>query len=270
MRGKPRGGPVEERFHHFVAEPDGNGCRLWTGFIVEPMGYGRFWLDGRNQDAHTVAWKLTHPGDEIPDGQLVRQTCGRHACVEPLHLVLGPARYEVTREMVAREYGDEAFDVKSYLLGVFDGEGCIGTGRQPAKKDGSYNWFLNVTVGMASEEIVRLFIETWGGNYHKRSKLTTGGLTLHTWHLGSARAIPFLQYVAKYGIYKKDQAVIALKLARNMARYAQPGARKGVNVHGGESYITPEDRAERNDLVLEMRALAGARSRFAHTEVPLR
>lgn len=77
---------MEQRFSKFVADPNENGCRLWTG-SKQKFGHGQFMLDSKPQIASRVAYEL-YVGP-IPDGQVVRHTCDVSACVEPTHLVLG-------------------------------------------------------------------------------------------------------------------------------------------------------------------------------------
>ncbi|GIM89298.1 sigma-70 family RNA polymerase sigma factor [Paractinoplanes toevensis] len=147
-------------------------------------------------------------------------------------------------------------DTKSYLMGVFDGEGSVNTYYQRGR------WTLQVSVTMAAIEILELFRETWGGNLHIRKRKTAGGLTLGQWYIGSSKAIPFLEYAATNGMWRRRRVECALELARNMAKYTIPGVRKGINISQGGSFLTPEDHTLRERLVLEMRSLAGARSRF--------
>ena len=149
-------------------------------------------------------------------------------------------------------------DAKSYLMGVFDGEGCVATG-----KGGSGAWFVQANVTMASEAVCQLFQDTWGGSRSKRSKPTMGGLIMHTWSVNSSRGIPFLEYVVEHSLVKREQAAIALQMARNIAKYAERGYRRGIGLSRGARILTDEDHAERERLVMQIRALNGGRSRFA-------
>lgn len=148
-------------------------------------------------------------------------------------------------------------DVKAYLMGVFDGEGCVGTG-----KNSTGRWFLQCSVSMACEPIIHLFVETWGGGWYRRSKPTVGGLILYTWAINSSKALPFLEYATEHSLAKQQACRIGLELATNMAKYVAPGFRKGINLHGGARMISDEDQARRTALVMELRSLQGARSRF--------
>lgn len=148
-------------------------------------------------------------------------------------------------------------DTKSYLMGVFDGEGNICTGKNRGRQ-----WYLNLKVEMNSLAICELFQKEWGGSVYPRTKVTAGGLTLSTWYLGASKAIPFLEYAAEHSLTKREQAVIALQLARSMAKYNWPGYRKGTALSVGKRMISDEDQAERDRLVTELRSLMGARSRY--------
>lgn len=151
------------------------------------------------------------------------------------------------------------FDIKSYLIGVFDGEGSISA--YFSKKG---NTSLSINLSMANEEIIDLFRQVWGGGKHKKKTLTTGGLQLYQWYICASNAIPFLEYAKDVSRAKNKQAEIALKIAQEMSKYKiGAGTRKGVNLRRGESFISIEEKESRTKLVLEMRSLNGARSRFA-------
>jgi hypothetical protein len=51
-------GSLEERFRARVDKGDGDGCWLWTGYVL-PNGYGQFHdADGRTTYAHRFAYQL--------------------------------------------------------------------------------------------------------------------------------------------------------------------------------------------------------------------
>jgi len=75
---------AEERFWSKVNKEGAEGCWEWLGNKCK--GYGRYWYNGKDIQAHRYSWIL-HNG-LIPEGLLVRHKC-REKCVNPEHLELG-------------------------------------------------------------------------------------------------------------------------------------------------------------------------------------
>lgn len=67
-------------------------CWIWKGY-TDRDGYGNFWLNGKNHQAHRVsfAWFVQPPSRELTLDH-VKELCGRSDCVNPDHLE------EVTRK----------------------------------------------------------------------------------------------------------------------------------------------------------------------------
>jgi hypothetical protein len=81
-----------DRFWEYV-DPDGptpkhrpelGACHLWTGSLVR--GYGQFWLNGKHEKAHRVAWLIEEC--ELPSG-MAMHLCDNKACVRRSHLMDG-------------------------------------------------------------------------------------------------------------------------------------------------------------------------------------
>ena len=62
------------------------GCWLWTAFI-DRDGYGQFWVNGKHELAHRIAWTLSY--GLIPEGMCTLHQCDVPSCVNPEHLFLG-------------------------------------------------------------------------------------------------------------------------------------------------------------------------------------
>lgn len=70
-----------ERFWSKVEKTE--GCWNWLGNIT-PIGYGGFFLDGKNRRAHRVAYELSI--GPIPKGLVIDHLCRNRRCVNPDHL----------------------------------------------------------------------------------------------------------------------------------------------------------------------------------------
>lgn len=72
-----------------------NACWPFLGFRDED-GYGNFWLDGRNEYAHRVAFLLSHGHWPEPNGNHV---CDNPTCCNPAHIYAGTQK----RNMIERD-----------------------------------------------------------------------------------------------------------------------------------------------------------------------
>lgn len=74
---------LSNRFWSKVDDSSENGCWPWTGG-TSPKGYGRFYIEGRQYQAHRVAYELL--AGPIPDGLVIDHLCRRPACCNPFHM----------------------------------------------------------------------------------------------------------------------------------------------------------------------------------------
>jgi hypothetical protein len=76
---------VTRALDRFMAkvDVDPGGCWFWRAYI-DPKGYGRFGLDGRNRLAHNVAHELFV--GPTPEGLTIDHLCRVRHCVNPAHL----------------------------------------------------------------------------------------------------------------------------------------------------------------------------------------
>jgi hypothetical protein len=73
--------------------PELGPCWLWLAGR-SGSGYGTFWIDGKNEPAHRVAWELTH--GPIPPGLFACHSCDNPLCCNAeAHLFLGTSRDNV-------------------------------------------------------------------------------------------------------------------------------------------------------------------------------
>lgn len=75
---------MRERFWSKVDSSDVDGCWPWKAGRFPVTGYGAFWLDGNNRQAHIIAYRLAR--ELVPDGLEVHHHCRNKTCCNPLHL----------------------------------------------------------------------------------------------------------------------------------------------------------------------------------------
>ena len=90
--------PVENRLWHRVTITDTN-CYERRDRYVNPKGYTRIWLNGKNIYAHRMSWILTN--GSIPDDICVLHGCDHPLCINVNHLFLG-TKSENNNDMVSK------------------------------------------------------------------------------------------------------------------------------------------------------------------------
>lgn len=104
-----------ERFWSKVKKANGDGCWEWTATVTR-WGYGQFWLNGKFEQAHRVAWMLTH--GELPELDVLHH-CDNRKCVRPDHLFTG-TDVENKADQVAKGRQTKGEDINTAKLTAED------------------------------------------------------------------------------------------------------------------------------------------------------
>lgn len=71
----------ESKFLSKICKTD--SCWEWTSY-VDKNGYGRFFINGKHQQAHRVSYEDKF--GKIPEGLVINHLCRNRKCVNPKHL----------------------------------------------------------------------------------------------------------------------------------------------------------------------------------------
>jgi hypothetical protein len=110
----------------------------------------------------------------------------------------------------------------SYLAGLVDGEGYVGIKKDLTsvrnKHSKSPLYHERIQIRMSDEDAIKLFKETFGGNYYFEKKKANNLLTkkrMYCYQISDLSAANALKLLLPYLKIKKRQAQICLKLHRN-------------------------------------------------------
>lgn len=87
---------TKERFWAKVDKsPKYKGCWIWVG-ARDSGGYGMVTIDGKNYNAHKLAWEWAHKR-KVPKGLVLLHMCDNinGPCVKPSHLITGTQKNNV-------------------------------------------------------------------------------------------------------------------------------------------------------------------------------
>lgn len=87
----------QDRFRSKIDIDPGTGCWLWNGTLYPRTGYANFWLDGKSNLAHRIAYRWWK--GEIPVGYQLDHLCKVRRCVNPDHLEAVTPRVNNLRSM---------------------------------------------------------------------------------------------------------------------------------------------------------------------------
>lgn len=111
-------------------------------------------------------------------------------------------------------------DIRSYTLGLFDGEGCVSAYVNHG------HWTVVATLVIGSKAAVDLMKETWGGSVHVRPGTSVGGLVMCQWNASGRNAVEFFRYGAEHALVKREQMRLGLELAERIAHRHRKGRKQ--------------------------------------------
>lgn len=88
---------VSHRFWSKVDKNGAGGCWVWRG--AKSKRYGIFYLNGKKEKAHRLAWLFTH--GSIPPDKMACHKCDNPPCVNPDHIFWGTMSDNI-RDCVAK------------------------------------------------------------------------------------------------------------------------------------------------------------------------
>lgn len=117
---------VNDRFWSKVNKTD--ACWLWTASIRR--GYGRIRIDGRDHQAHRVAFELLN-GRPVEHGKQLCHRCDVRNCVNPAHLFEGTSLDNKTDAVVKGRsvHGAMSPHAKFTDATVVEARACWASGR---------------------------------------------------------------------------------------------------------------------------------------------
>lgn len=127
----------------------------------------------------------------------------------------------------------EDTEIRAWMAGFFDGEGCIFIKRaSPTESNGlrNFNYSLCLDIGSTSKTVLDLWKGYFGGTIAKRTDKRPGLRAISwNWRAHTGRAEEVLQKLLPYLQLKKDEALCALEfqtlLQVTKANKPRPGIR---------------------------------------------
>lgn len=139
----------------------------------------------------------------------------------------------------------------AYLVGVIDGEGCIGIRR--TKTTGTWKstrYAAIVTVGSTSRALIEDLMAAFRVGCVTYRYPTKTKRSCYVWTVSSVGARQVLRLLRPYLIVKREQAAVLLEFIDNFDSFkdARPGKKGGL-------LVSPEELARRERLYQQLRAL---------------
>lgn len=136
-----------------------------------------------------------------------------------------------------------SIDIKKYLAGFFDGEGCIYINKQRLKSNRKdyISYSGAVAVSNTQKEPLELFAKYFGSKVRFYTEILNGQ-DRYFWRITSKQAVKFCKIMKDELLLKSEQAEIVIKLHETM------------KLHSGIR-ISDEEIKRREKLYLEIREL---------------
>jgi hypothetical protein len=131
-------------------------------------------------------------------------------------------------------FGDR--DTVTYLAGVTDSEGNIGIVKHKRRERLTPAYEPRLQVGNTSNQMLDLFIKTFGGKVTPEKRLTQGGKNFYHWTVYGVPMIKALEAMLPFLIVKREEAKLVIALQQRIwKRSERVGDSKGVSLSELES-----------------------------------
>jgi hypothetical protein len=142
---------------------------------------------------------------------------------------------------------------KSYLAGLFDGEGSINIFKAKKGDRLQPRYFLEISIGNTHQGVLNWVLEKFGGRVtHNAEQYTKRNQRTWRWRASATEAYLTLVAMEPYLVVKKEQALLAIEFQEHIHAYGATGNR----------HISPEEVTWRENQRAQLLARSAWRDKI--------